>query len=663
MALSYDDMMFECILDNTSKTKITQKKSNRKMRSNNTKIKDNDKIKYYNNDIKDIVDYETIRKLYSNYEHINKYFLIVREFINEAKKLDYESKKNFLDFNGSYIALFGPYFEIIYLLPQIIINGDNGYNYFIKNITEKYNFFIKDEKNIFSSNKKNVEQIINFYEHNIIKNENNEISIKINNNYNLLKLTNDNMLTRHSIKVIDILNRYFKHLSSTYEINKIGFYIINEHKSIFNYQKLTRVKSTTNIEIKNLINNINNYRSLNLNEYDIKYQVDNEIEDIEDKKKINENNLINLNYIITYGKQFTLDSNNFINYINTKLIFGGNVILFLYDDVPIMSKIVRILSSYFKKIIITKATIDPAERWVFIGKGYNGQKIINKITKNHKIDNFINNSFNTYCNKLNSYLNSFNEIINFNNLDLVREINKKYVEIYKWAINNNIDIINIFSDSGKEPKLINDEKIVNYLFPNQKGVNKSDIKLFNVSVYSVTPPNEAKKISDVIKNIFNGFFKYNINQMHNLSITDGTANVGGNTINFSDNFNKVNTIEINQNVFDILKHNCKNVYKRKNIFFYQGDCIKIIPNIKQDIIFIDPPWDGMLYKAYNKLHLYLSDIDIIDIVKEWYGKKLAKLYIIKCPANLDFEPFIANYSQIFIQKLKNYNIIYIISTI
>ena len=82
--------------------------------------------------------------------------------------------------------------------------------------------------------------------------------------------------------------------------------------------------------------------------------------------------------------------------------------------------------------------------------------------------------------------------------------------------------------------------------------------------------------------------------------------------------------------------------------------------LKQDIIFIDPPWDGIFYKAYDKLHLYLGKMDIIDIIKEWYEKKLAKLYIIKCPANLDFDPFISEFKKIFIEKLKNYNVIYII---
>jgi 16S rRNA G966 N2-methylase RsmD len=303
-------------------------------------------------------------------------------------------------------------------------------------------------------------------------------------------------------------------------------------------------------------------------------------------------------------------------------------------------------------------TLSPIHYWVFIGKGYIPKNNFNK----EKINKFIYDAFNKINFKINNYfMNQYEKISKFTNKELISEINKKYIEIYKWAIKNDLPVINIYSDYKKKPELLTENYVVNYLFPNQKGVNKSEIKLFDISIYSVTPPNEAKKISDTIKNIFYGFFKYSIQQIKNLRITDGTANVGGNTINFSFNFNKVNTIEIEPNVFNALKHNCINVYQRKNISFIQGDCIKIIPTLKQDIIFIDPPWNGAFYKAYDKLHLFLGDKDIVDIVQEWYNKDLAKLYIIKCPANLDFDPFINSYTQLFIEKLRNYNIIYIVN--
>lgn len=645
MALSSYDMMFECIFDNTKTiNKNTKKKTKKKT----------DKHIFFEYNMNENINFDSIKKLYSNYEFMNKDYSLIIDIINETNNLAKEEKKNKRHYYGTMMFLYGAYFSIIYTLYRIIINGDYGYNFFIKDIEDKYKFIKKDKK-IPNFLQNTTNQIVNFYENNIKTDENKSSYIKIEN-YNLLQLTNDTHLTQQSIRLIDVLNRYFKHLSSTFEINNFGLYIVNEDKSGFDYQSFQSTSNIMNLEIKNLIYTINRYRNIDfINDYEIKYQTDNESKNI---SKIN--NLKKLNYIINYGYQFTLNPTTFINYINEKLIIGGNVILFLNDDTPIISNIIRLLSQHFNKIIITKPTLEIAHNWVFIAKGFKGENILNKMNKNEKLDTFLFNSFNTYCKKLNLFIdNIFNVITKFNNKDLIREINKKYIEIYKWCMNNNVSAINIFSDSDKEPKLVNEEKIVNYLFPNQKGVNKSEIKMFNVSIYSVTPPIEAKKISNTIKDIFNGFFKYS----SNLSITDGTANVGGNTINFSDNFNKVNTVEINENVFNALKHNCQNVYKKRNISFYNGDCRDIIPKLKQDIIFIDPPWDGMFYKAYDKLHLYLGNMDIIDIVKDWYQKKLAKLYVIKCPANLDFDPFISIYSQIFIEKLKNYNVIYIVSTI
>jgi hypothetical protein len=645
MALSYSDMMFECVFDNT--------KSNDKK----TKKKTEKKLTFFDYDVNENINFDSIKKIYSKYEFINKDYSLIIDIINETNDLPEKEKRNKKHYYGTMIFLYGAYFSIIYTLYRIIINGDYGYNYFIEYIDDKYKF-IKNDKNTPVFFKNTTDQIINFYENSIKTDENKKKYIKIEN-YNLLQLTNDNHLTQQSVRLIDILNRYFKHLSTTFEVNNFGLYIVNEDKSSFDYQSFKSTHNVMDLEIKNLIYTINRYRNIEfINNYEIKYQISNELEKTNNISKIN--NLKKLNYIINYGYQFTLNPNTFINYINEKLIFGGNIILFLNDDTPIISKIIRVLSQHFNKIILTKTTLEIAHNWVFIAKGFKGTQIINKITPNNNLDNFLFNSFNMYCKKLNLFMdNIFNVVNKFNNKDLIREINKKYIEIYKWCINNNVSAINIFSDSDKEPKIVNEEKIVNYLFPHQKGINKADIKIFNVSIYSVTPPIEAKKISNTIKDIFNGFFKYT----SNLSITDGTANVGGNTINFSDNFNKVNTVEINKNVFNALKHNCQNVYKKRNISFYNGDCTNIIPKLKQDIIFIDPPWDGMFYKAYDKLHLYLGNMDIIDIVKDWYEKKLAKLYVIKCPANLDFDPFISTYSQIFIEKLKNYNVIYIVSNI
>ena len=53
-------------------------------------------------------------------------------------------------------------------------------------------------------------------------------------------------------------------------------------------------------------------------------------------------------------------------------------------------------------------------------------------------------------------------------------------------------------------------------------------------------------------------------------IADMTANVGGNTLNFAKHFDKVYSIEINKNTFDMLNNNIK-VYGYKNIKTFNDD--------------------------------------------------------------------------------------------
>ena len=93
--------------------------------------------------------------------------------------------------------------------------------------------------------------------------------------------------------------------------------------------------------------------------------------------------------------------------------------------------------------------------------------------------------------------------------------------------------------------------------------------------------------------------------LNNLIITDATAGIGGNTISFANNFFKVNAIEINKKRFDFLKNNI-NVYNFNNVEIINNDYIKIMKTLKQDIVFIDPPWGGRNYKNINLLNINLS---------------------------------------------------------
>jgi 16S rRNA G966 N2-methylase RsmD len=127
------------------------------------------------------------------------------------------------------------------------------------------------------------------------------------------------------------------------------------------------------------------------------------------------------------------------------------------------------------------------------------------------------------------------------------------------------------------------------------------------------------------------------------------------------NFKKVNSVELDKDIYEGLKYNCTEVYKRDNITFYNDDCLKVIPKVKQNIIFIDPPWGGYDYKKTDKLPLFLGDKNIFDIVMDWYDQSLAELIVVKYPNNFDLDPFLKEkkFPFIFLQKLDKYGIMYI----
>ncbi len=646
MALSYKEMMFECLLNNEStsiksqKSKKTYKKSTKTYKKSTKSLKSFKSSKSFENNIDNV---ESSNKNNSNYYKNYQYIKQTFDAIEKLKEFTKNDKTGEVyNIMSKRLVFYGINYLLLYTIEFFLLTGQEQLYDNIKDIIKTSQQLIKIS-NPPDFLKMNIEKIINFNNLNI---KNNELFIK---DFKLLSIVENNFLNPKFINLIDIFNRYFNHLLHEYDEQRIGFYIVNKEDDY----KIKKDKDTF-IDINNALSSLNYYKKTNIYWFDIYYQYNN-AEKIKDSQVSRINNDLKVNIIINMMTFNKVDSNIFLKYMKEKLLYGGSVILFFTLFNNINSKFTYLIAKHFKKVIITKATLNTPNMWVLIGKGYIGD---NEFGNNKKLLNFLIKSNSVHLNKTNDfYKNVFTVINKLNEYELIKEINKRYVEAYKWALQNNISVVNVFSDINKEPKLVPQSKLINYLFPNQHGVDKKQIIIFDVSLYSVTPPSEAFEISKTIKQILIAFLGYK--NTNNISITDGTANVGGNTINFSKNFSKVNTIEINKNVFDALTHNCSNVYKLKNIKYYHGSCLDIIPNLNQDVIFIDPPWNGALYKAYNKLHLYLNKNDIEDVIDEWIQKKLAKLYVIKCPANYDFDYYIQKYKNTYIQKLRNYNIIYL----
>jgi 16S rRNA G966 N2-methylase RsmD len=155
---------------------------------------------------------------------------------------------------------------------------------------------------------------------------------------------------------------------------------------------------------------------------------------------------------------------------------------------------------------------------------------------------------------------------------------------------------------------------------------RKQLQLDEEALYSVTDQYTADKIS---KDILKKFPKVKI-------ITDATACIGGNTFSFSKFFEKVYALEIDPVRYEFLKQNME-ILEVKNTETYFGNLMEVVPNLMQDMVFLDPPWGGPTYKSQKKVDLYLSDIELSFVCTRLidYTKYIA----LKVPTNFNIESF------------------------
>jgi tRNA/tmRNA/rRNA uracil-C5-methylase (TrmA/RlmC/RlmD family) len=201
---------------------------------------------------------------------------------------------------------------------------------------------------------------------------------------------------------------------------------------------------------------------------------------------------------------------------------------------------------------------------------------------------------------------------------------------------------------------------ISQLFPTPLYKNKN-LMIDEDSIAYITIPFDAEIISKIIRE-----HSLKINNENNIFITDATAGVGGNTISFSNYFNYVNAIEIDQDRSFFLSNNI-NMYEIKNVSSYCDNALNLIYNFEyQNIVFIDPPWGGKNYKTQENLRLKLSDTEIEDVACNLLDKSITKsdvkMVVFKLPKNYDIKYLykkLKNKSNIYLYELKKMIIIII----
>jgi precorrin-6B methylase 2 len=188
-------------------------------------------------------------------------------------------------------------------------------------------------------------------------------------------------------------------------------------------------------------------------------------------------------------------------------------------------------------------------------------------------------------------------------------------------------------------------------FPVVSGINRSKLQMAPNSSYSITKPKDAKKIEE--------FINKHIGRK-NLSILDGTANVGGDVIHFglNPNVEKVVAIEINSGTFSKLQNNIRVYGLEKKIQAIHGNSLDIIEKCADgthfDILFLDAPWGGTSYKKQKLLNLEMSGKKLVDVVKMAQKCRNIDNIILKIPFNYNLYQLIrqSEFHTIIIEKIK-----------
>jgi predicted RNA methylase len=165
--------------------------------------------------------------------------------------------------------------------------------------------------------------------------------------------------------------------------------------------------------------------------------------------------------------------------------------------------------------------------------------------------------------------------------------------------------------------------------PTRRGepICMSDLVMTRESLYSASRNHASAFLCTLIERYMG---------TRDITVTDGTANVGSDTIQMALWFTRVNAVDISRAHTEALLHNV-NVYKLKNVKMFNDDSLVRMAQLKQDVLYFDPPWGGPEYKNATSMPLSLSNIDLADVFQ--LAIEHARLVVFKVPLNFAMENF------------------------
>lgn len=271
--------------------------------------------------------------------------------------------------------------------------------------------------------------------------------------------------------------------------------------------------------------------------------------------------------------------------------------------------------------------------------------------------NNFSNEFNTFMEKIKNH-KKHNVKINIKKIEYLQKYihfkdNFNYKKIKSFVFfnidecvqlleSNNIEINEIY----KKNTILNSVKLLKTFFPNINDNILTKIQFSRDSIYSISSYDIAEETSMLIKTNFKNI----------KNIIDGTANIGGNSFNFSKHFNKVISNELSQSTYNNLKNNIS-LLKLNNVECYNNDIIELLNNkvflnkINYNetdwCLYLDPPWTGVYYKLDKIIDLYFGNVNVCDFIKN----ANVNFICMKVPKNFNFSYLFELFNDIKIFKV------------
>lgn len=188
------------------------------------------------------------------------------------------------------------------------------------------------------------------------------------------------------------------------------------------------------------------------------------------------------------------------------------------------------------------------------------------------------------------------------------------------------------------------------VFPRKEDIDYTRLQMTPEGLYSITRRRDSEKIVQYLKDM--------IPDIAHKTITDATACVGGDTIQFAMAFQKVHSVEWKRDNYIVLQNNIS-VYGLHNVYLHEGDVTKIL-NWKTDVLYIDPPWGGPHYYTIPSLDVFIGHIRIDNWIESILKRDTyAKYIVLKLPRNYNFSRlhFLPNIESSHLYRIRGFVIV------